>query len=437
MNEESGGDKPPNISNDSSVNKNIEKYNLENRYQKTDSGLYFVILEHRDKNVGRLFPIKVGFFLQQVELFKTNIVDIKSVGLNRVKVVFKNYQSANSLINHEIIVKNNLIAYIPTYYTHKKGVIRMVDTFFKDEYLKQAIVSDVKVTEVKRMKRKVVDQSTKETKLVDRQMVVVTFLGNHLPQSVKINMVNFLVEPYYYPVVQCFKCLRFGHTISQCKGKDRCKNCGQEDCTNPCIKEVTFCVNCGNNNHISLSRQCPFYKKQQDIKKVMAIENTSFKEAEFIVNNPSYAKITTNNRFSLLNNIDNFPELPKPKSDSVTFNLKKPRNNTPVMSNNLGNSTSKKRKASSPPPTPSPTCSQQIPKNTCILPNPYREEFKQYKENMIFQMCNLINNILNNQQNINENTIREQIALILENPNTSANHTMETISIEDDDCSEY
>lgn len=51
-----------------------------------------------------------------------------------------------------------------------------------------------------------------------RQIIVVTFIGNRIPDCVKINMYNFQVEPFIYPIVQCFNCLRFGNNKFQCKG---------------------------------------------------------------------------------------------------------------------------------------------------------------------------------------------------------------------------
>lgn len=48
--------------------------------------------------------------------------------------------------------------------------------------------------------------------------------------------------------------------------------------------------------------------KTIDIKRTMSYEDKSFKEAELIVNNPTYITITTTD-FALLNNVNNFPTL--------------------------------------------------------------------------------------------------------------------------------
>lgn len=417
MNEASGGTGPPEdkLNNTIIEGENELKYDFTNKYRESDTGPYLVFLEHKERNLGRLFPIRVGHFLMENQYFKNNVLDIKPLGLNRVKIICKTYEAANELINHEIVIKNNLVAYIPNYYTHKKGIIRMVDTMFSEEYILKAIESDIKVTEVRRMKRRIHDDTTKTSTLVDRQMVVLTFLGTQIPGNVRINMVNFGVDPYVYPVTQCFKCLRYGHTSRQCKGKKRCQKCAGETCNDKCENDEKKCVHCGDGNHDAVSRDCPIYKQQLNIKRVMAFENLSFKEAQFLVENPSYAKVATHNRFSLLGNENQFPELPQPKTNP-NFLLKKPAR--PTSFKNTNQSQPKKRKTISPPISPSPshadTSKKETKKAQSVLPNPYRNEYIQYKEQIICQMVQFINKIANNKLDTNEVNIRNQISSILD-----------------------
>lgn len=203
--------------NNKNIDMSVDKNELEtdrlidfnNKYRSTDKGPYFVFIEHKDKNLGRLFPIRVGHYLTKT--YNKSILDIKSVGINRVKVILNTYEVANSLIDSDVIKQNNLIAYIPKIFTQKKGVIRNVDTFFDEKYLLESVISEKEVVEVKRMVRRIVDREGK-TQMVKRQIIILSFLGNTIPNEVKINSVIFPVEPYIHPVVQCFKCLRYGHT---------------------------------------------------------------------------------------------------------------------------------------------------------------------------------------------------------------------------------
>uniref|UniRef100_A0A6P7GXV2 Uncharacterized protein LOC114348144 n=1 Tax=Diabrotica virgifera virgifera TaxID=50390 RepID=A0A6P7GXV2_DIAVI len=105
-NQMNNNDSQINVSSMDTVSSNFEKYDFDNKYQPADAGPYQVFLEHTDKNLGRLFPIRIGFYLQQVIEFRNDVIDIHSVGLKRVKVIFRTYKIANLLINHEILIKN-------------------------------------------------------------------------------------------------------------------------------------------------------------------------------------------------------------------------------------------------------------------------------------------------------------------------------------------
>lgn len=321
-----------------------------NKYRMTDSGPFYVFVEHSSKNLGRLFPIKVGHFLYQSEEFRKSIKDIEAIGINRVKIILDTYSMANKLVDHPILIQNNLRSYIPKHFTQKKGLIRMVDTTFDDKYLWDTIKSDLEIVDIKRLRRKVTDRETGKDIYVDRQMVLLTFLGSSIPDKIRINFCTFPVEPWVHPVIRCFRCLRFGHVADQCKGNVRCSQCGALGHNfQKCIAESPYCIYCQDNSHHSASKKCPAYIRQHNIKKIMAAENVSFKDAQFIADNPSYAKVSTHNRFAVLNNDENFPELPR-RNEQVaenTFLLRKPKINRPVQS-----VTAKKRKTSEISPTP-------------------------------------------------------------------------------------
>ncbi|CAH0556601.1 unnamed protein product [Brassicogethes aeneus] len=154
-----------NAKNDRAVkNDNID---VNNKYNLSDIGPYFVYVQSKE-NSQRLFPLRVGHYLFSNDIFKKSVENIQSLGFSRVKVILKSANAANLLVNHEILTAQNLISYIPKYFTQKKGVIRMVDTFFDDDYIMNNIQSDRKVIEIKRMHRRVTDNG--EIKTVRRQM---------------------------------------------------------------------------------------------------------------------------------------------------------------------------------------------------------------------------------------------------------------------------
>lgn len=348
-----------NVSDDNTKRKERFDEFSKNKYRITDPAPYYVYVEHAEKNVGRLFPIRVGHFLYQCEELRKGIVDIIPIGINRVKVITKTYSMANKLVDHPLLLENKLRSYIPTYFTQKKGVVKLVDTIFDIDYLWKNIHSDQEVVDIKRLRKKVVNRDSGKEELIDRQTIVVTFLGSVVPNRIRINLCTFPVEPWVYPVVKCYSCLRFGHVASQCRGKLRCSRCGSDGHGfENCPSETSECIHCSSKNHHANSRKCPAYVRQHNIKKIMASENVSFKEAEHIVDNPSYAKVTTHNRFSVLGNEENFPSLPKQDYNPTTssFFLRKPRNGS--VRSSPQQVSQEKRKASATSPI-SPTSETQ------------------------------------------------------------------------------
>lgn len=50
---------------------------------------------------------------------------------------------------------------MPTFFNHKNGLIRMVNTFSTEDFLKQAIESNISIAEVKDLKRQIINNKTK------------------------------------------------------------------------------------------------------------------------------------------------------------------------------------------------------------------------------------------------------------------------------------
>lgn len=442
------------VSNVNNINSDYQsKIDYNNKYKRSDAGPYFVYVESTDKNIGRLFPIRIGHYLKVDDAYKNSIVDIKIVGRNRVKVVLKSFQAANNLVNNDLLLKNGFISYIPKYYTHRKGIVRLVDTYFDENYLTEAIECDRKVDKVERMMKRVVNESG-ESELVKRQIIIVTFEGSTLPQSLRINGVLFAVEPYIYPVVQCMKCLAYGHVKALCKkDKELCKKCGEEHPTSTCDNESRYCVHCKCNEHSSTYRGCPYYQRQKRIKTIMSTQNVTFKEAEALEKNPSYAKVITNNRFEILNNLTNFPNLPACRSENTQLHnsISTPRVSTPTpyrsqrfLNNRTQANASQLNRVGQTQGSKAPPKKRKVSDSNRssapqpigpVIPNPYRDEFMAYKEKLTdklttFFMSKLGQHISTDPQHmeIEELSIKENVLALIgslfvsENPdNTDVN----------------
>ncbi|KAK4886117.1 hypothetical protein RN001_002388 [Aquatica leii] len=101
-----------------------QHYDLKLRYRSTDIGPYFVYVESNDKNIGKFQAIRVGHYLKQDAVIRSQISDIKSLGRNKIRLEFISYLAANKIITHTCITDNNFIAYIPKYFVERKGIIK-------------------------------------------------------------------------------------------------------------------------------------------------------------------------------------------------------------------------------------------------------------------------------------------------------------------------
>ena len=151
----------------------------------------------------------------------------------------------------------------------------------------------------------------------------------------------FEVEPSIRSPVQCNRCLRFGHTVKYCRSVPRCSHCGEtkhsvDSC--PSIHATDpVCIFC-KQPHLATDRSCREWATQKEIKKIMATENVSYKDALNFKKNNYY---TTAFTFSDIVNSqppvseafkpnaplheENFPDL---NDSHHFFNSRKPKQKT-------------------------------------------------------------------------------------------------------------
>jgi hypothetical protein len=81
-----------------------------------------------------------------------------------------------------------------------------------------------------------------------------------------LNICNVRVRPTKQKLepVQCMKCRKWGHFISECLAdKDTCGSCGESHRTNARTnKGKVFCVSCGDSSHPSWDRSCPEFSRR-------------------------------------------------------------------------------------------------------------------------------------------------------------------------------
>lgn len=435
-------------------NKSTKLFCLDtDKYYYSDN-IFVFIEKTNSENIGRLHPLVVGHILHKKLCIK-NIVSIKTAGKNRIKVQLKTITDANLLVKNKQLESENLRAFIPNHLLEKKGLIRGVDTFFDNNYLKDNITSPTQVLDVQRMQRKTVQDG--KNILIPKQTVIITFQGNMLPNEIVINSVIFPVEMFYGRVTQCFKCLKYGHISSQCRSTNPlCIRCAKPKTEgHECLDSDTYCLYCNTNEHKSNDKKCPTFEKQKKIKKIMIDNNTTFTEAKQYCDN-SFSSLTSHNRFDILSDMSdydsNFPKLPNREptfsynqfssSQRVPRKVASKNNNRVSFSqpcssrNNSANETpfnnTKKRKINpSPPATPTPFHIQN-PKPNSNLPFSFKApqiptrpnfpilNFDEDKVKIVDCLSKVIFNFLGNLESLNEikkinlDTIKQKINLALE-----------------------
>ncbi|XP_058817556.1 uncharacterized protein LOC131680859 [Topomyia yanbarensis] len=138
------------------------------------------------------------------------------------------------------------------------------------------------------------------TRMVDKVKVntstmILTMEGTTWPQYIYFGALRVPTR-FYYPVpMLCFNCLEYGHTKARCKGASRCQICSAPEHKAEDCKGVENCFHC-KLGHKPTDRNCPVYKRENEIVKLKAEQGLSFAEAKKIydsrVGAKSYANIS-------------------------------------------------------------------------------------------------------------------------------------------------
>lgn len=211
------------------------------------------------------------------KLFKsqnvTNITKVKYINPYKIIVEISGEKNVEHLIQCNHFIELGWRFQRPLEVGLSYGVIKNIELDLSEEDLLKSITCDGQVVNVRRLKRRA-DGGVGWT---DSESVRVGFAGSLLPTHIHIFGMKVKVEPYLFPVTQCSRCWRFGHTIRMCPSKRiYCPKCGgkHENCNATTYK----CINC-TKNHITLNRNCPEYIKEKKIREIMAEFNVSYRKA--------------------------------------------------------------------------------------------------------------------------------------------------------------
>ncbi|KAI5640329.1 hypothetical protein NE865_07254 [Phthorimaea operculella] len=182
------------------------------------------------------------------------------------------------------LAQSKFKCFIPSYNVTRLGVVKGIPTEFSEEDIIENIILPYgyngKIIKARRLKHRKLDVATRTVSRLDSETVVLTFDGQKTPERVYFMHNSLLVDQYNFPVIQCYKCCRYGHTMVQCRSRARCFKCAEEHSGDTCgiTTEKSKCVFCSA-AHFATNNVCPEYIRQVNIKSTMGKEGISFQEA--------------------------------------------------------------------------------------------------------------------------------------------------------------
>lgn len=245
-------------------------------YRYTDRGPFFVIVEKDD-----LDPIQLGIKLKR--LMGNQILSITRLGEKKARVHTNSYSTANKLLMHgSLFGITDYKVHLPLSFVTSTGIVRKIPTHYQDKEILENITSDTPVLGVERITTW--DVQNKMSK--PSTSLKVFFRATTIPDRIFIAYNPVKVDLFIQRPLFCRRCLNYGHTVKHCNPKNiaLCGNCAMpiHDAEIDCQMKCAICSKNPekNNKHRTSSSDCPTYKYQYEIKKMMTIKRISFKEAE-------------------------------------------------------------------------------------------------------------------------------------------------------------
>lgn len=192
--------------------------------------------------------LKVNKVLKDVQ----GVQYVKASGNYFTKVYFGCAKDANAfLLNKNIMELNNWSSKIPYDSIESQGIIR-APLELSEESLLENLKASCLIIGVKRFFKK---QDTGPDRPL--QTVLVTFLASTRPDHVTFEHIWMPVSEYVRPLLQCFKCYKFGHGSGACKSTQICSICSAGHFYKECNMPTNFkCSNCSG-PHSAVSYSCP------------------------------------------------------------------------------------------------------------------------------------------------------------------------------------
>lgn len=220
----------------------------------------------------QLLPKQIGLAMLLKKEGITSAVRIKYKNPYRVVISFETKEEASRLLENKTFADAGFRCYLTSEVGITYGIVKFLEVDVAEEDLRESLTCDYKILTVKRLNR-----MSEEGQWVPSETVRFGFKSSILPSYLYGYGCRFKVDPYTFPVTQCGSCWKYGHLTRTCPTKrTTCPKCGGGH-TN-CETTELRCVNC-RGKHMALSKSCPIYLKEKQIRSIMCQENSTYKSA--------------------------------------------------------------------------------------------------------------------------------------------------------------
>ncbi|XP_023213777.1 uncharacterized protein LOC111616614 [Centruroides sculpturatus] len=250
--------------------KHFEKATISTTKEKTSSQpAYLIVHATGEKPFAKCSP----FLIQK--LFESTIGHLKKIQKLRsgdLLVQTASPQQTTKLSTMKTLGDMGILVTPHRSLNSSRGVISEFDLMSEDESDIQIGLLDQGVTSVRRILIR------RDGKSIPTKHLILTFDNPTLPSFVTAGYLRCPVHPYVPNSLHCFKCQRFGHSQTSCRGKSLCAQCGTEGHNSTECKSTPHCVNC-KDAHPAYSRKCPAWQREKEIQRVKTVKNVSYPEA--------------------------------------------------------------------------------------------------------------------------------------------------------------
>ncbi|GFV31778.1 RNA-directed DNA polymerase from mobile element jockey [Trichonephila clavipes] len=122
----------------------------------------------------------------------------------------------------------------------------------------------------------------RHSNVIPTKHIILTFNKPKLPTTVKAGYLNCKIRPYILNPLRCFKCQRFGHSQTSCRGQLTCSRCASVGHSSTDCTLEPKCVNC-TQSHPSDSKLCQKWKLEKQIQELKTNRNISYFEARRLI----------------------------------------------------------------------------------------------------------------------------------------------------------